>query len=128
MKKRRKRRKYVYLINPEGKRVRINNMHKFAAANNMSVHNIVALALGRKYSLNGWVSLNFKGGDKIKKWRETEIINLKTKQVCKLGRSLVKLSKEIGIKSPTILSYIVTKKLLIHKDWMLMETYKLLHP
>lgn len=94
----------------------------------MSVDSLYSLSIGRRYCLNGWKSLNSPKKEAIEKWQNTEIINLKTKQVCKLGRSLVKLCKELNISQPRSMSYLVTKDYIHLQDWVLMETYNILYP
>ena len=127
--KRKKRRKYIYLINPEGKKVRIHNIRKFARDNKMSINTLYSLAVGRRYEINGWKSLRSPKAEKIEARRNITIINLKTKEVCVAGRSVIKLARKLNLSESTYhLNRMLLKHTVSYRDWVLLETYNLLYP
>jgi ADP-dependent phosphofructokinase/glucokinase len=122
-----KRRKYFTLINPEGKRVRVTNAREFAAKNNISVHSIWSLATGRKFMIKGFQSIKAPNAKRLIKRMNTEIVNLKTGERIKVGRSVPKLAKKIGVEFTKLAKLINKKYNLSLRGWVLAETYDLLY-
>lgn len=120
------RRKYRVFINPEGKKVRVYNMRKFAEEIGANYVNVRQLATGKICSIHKWYNPKHKD---FKHWyyeREVaEVINILTKERHKIGRNLLQLAKKLNVSDEAVRA-IVQRKEPSRKDWALLETYKYL--
>lgn len=121
-----KRKKCHILIDPDGKRRRITNLIQFAREHNLNKDSVYSLSTGRLYSNKGWRSPHHPRAKQIQAYRDQEIINRETKEVCKVGISHVKLANKLNLQ-PTPLSQVLVGTKLVYKGWMKMSTYKELY-
>lgn len=112
----------VLLVHASGKRRYVSYLVKFAKEEGLSYDSVKSLSSGREVAIKGWYSTKHPKFKERYEWDNTELINLKTKEIVRLHRLLDVCAKKLN-SSPRRLWGLKKKERTTMKDWVLLKTY-----